>query len=329
MLPVEDRDWGGVSAEAMPLWDGIAITVARRLSRAILTGIPRTYHRIDDDAPLIRGRLRVEILVRQTPPRLERPPISYDELTTDTALTRILRDLARRLYRSVRGTEAARITREPWLLLEPLARDWQPADHVGDLSRNDLRFAPLVSFHRLLVAGRSTGLGTGDDQAFSLVFPMERVFEGYVANLLRRYARTAGCPTPWVQGGPRSAYLLRDATGSGIGRLKPDLVLADADGRPALIIDTKWKDLAGRAPSSADLYQIHAYAAHWQCAETLLLLPAQGEHPTRSYLVNHDPAKRVRVGFIRIHRDDATALADLAELIAATASTSTTILQSG
>lgn len=323
MLPVEDRDWGGVFAEAMPLWESIAVIVARRLSRAILAGIPRAYHRIDDDAPVIRGRLRVETLVRQTPPRLERPPISYDELTTDTALTRILRDLARRLYLSVRGTEAARITREPWLLLEPLARDWQAADDVGDLSRNELKFAPLVAFHRLLVAGCSTGLGSGDDQAFSLVFPMERVFEGYVAHLLRRYARTTGCPTPWVQGGPGFAHLLRDVTGSGVGRLKPDLALADAEGRPVLIIDTKWKDLAGRAPSAADLYQIHAYAAHWQCAENLLLLPAQGEQLTRSYVVNHDPKKRVRVGFIRIHQDDVTALTDLAALIVATPSTLT------
>jgi 5-methylcytosine-specific restriction endonuclease McrBC regulatory subunit McrC len=84
MLPIEDRDWGGVSSQAMPLWDGIAIAVARRLSRALLAGIPRAYRRIDDDAPVIRGRLRVEVLVRQTPPRLERPPIAYDELTTDT-----------------------------------------------------------------------------------------------------------------------------------------------------------------------------------------------------------------------------------------------------
>lgn len=314
-LPIEDRDWGGITAQPMPLWDGIAIAVARRLSRAILAGIPRAYHRVDDDAPVIRGRLRVEVLVRQTPPRLERPPISFDELSTDTPLTRILRDLARRLHQTVRSTDAARITREPWLLLEPLAGDWRPADQVGNLGRNDSRFKSLVAFHHLLVASRGAGLGSGDDQAFSLVFPMERVFEGYIANLLRRYARTALLTSPWVQGGPHSAYLMRDAAGDGIGRLKPDLALVDAAGRPTLIIDTKWKDLAGRAPSSGDLYQIHAYAAHWHCAETLLLLPAQTNGAMRSYKVHHDPSKRVRIGFIRIHHDESTALADLAAII--------------
>ena len=314
MIPVEDRDISMVTTERSRLWDCVAAGVAKRLMRALMAGVPRSYQRIDDDQPVIRGRLRTEILVRQCPPRLERPPITYDELTTDIPLTRLLRDLARRLYRSVSAPAALQATREPWSLLEATAGDWDTSQSLPELDRGNERFRPFLAFYQLLISGRTTGTGSGNDQTFSLLFPMERVFEGYIAGLLRRHANRLGGKRLMVQGGRKRAWLARDVYGSGVGRLKPDLAIADPYGNASTIIDTKWKVFDMGLPGPADLYQMNAYAAHWGCRDNLLLLPAQGHEAGQHLILNHDDQTAIRVGYVDINQPDGDVMTDLLKL---------------
>ena len=314
MLPIEERDLHQVTAIQGRLWDCVAYGIGRRLSRTLLAGIPRLYQRHEEDSTVIRGRLRTEVMARQCPPRLERPPIAYDELSANTSLTRTLLDLCRRLIAGTTSAVVRQAVREPLDVLEQVAGEWSPSDIVSDSDRNCARFQTFIAFHRLLIQGRTTGTGRGDAQTFSLLFPMERVFEGYVAGLLRRHALHLGITGLRLQGGTGERYLLRDECDRGVGRLRPDIFIQGDDDRPRLIIDTKWKTWDPAGPSSADLYQMHAYAAHWGCRDNVLLMPAQVGAVAETYYLAHDQATRIHAAFVSVDVPEEVAVQQLGRI---------------
>jgi len=314
MMPIEERDLQQVTAIHGRLWDCVAYGIARRLSRALLAGIPRLYQRHEEDSTVIRGRLRTEVMAGQCPPRLERPPIAYDELSANTPLTRTLLDLCRRLIAGTTSAVVRQAVREPLDVLEQMAGEWAPSDIVSDSDRNCARFQPFIAFHRLLIQGRTTGTGRGDAQTFSLLFPMERVFEGYVAGLLRRHALHLGITGLRLQGGTGQRYLLRDERDRGVARLRPDIFIQGDDGQPRLIIDTKWKSWDPAGPPSADLYQMHAYASHWGCSDNVLLMPAQAGAEAEIYSIAHDRSTRIHAAFLSVDVPEEIAVQQLSAI---------------
>jgi ADP-ribosylglycohydrolase len=87
-----------------------------------------------------------------------------------------------------------------------------------------------------------------------------------------------------IEQGPRR-YLGYDETGRGRLLMRPDIALLYPDGRPTMILDTKWKRLEGGEPmaalSPADLYQMSSYASAYRCEHVSLLYPEQEALPAR------------------------------------------------
>lgn len=122
-------------------------------------------------------------------------------------------------------------------------------------------YADALAWTRLILDEESPLTGTGGHRAPSLLFPMEAVFEAFVAkHLARQLARPLILKTQ-----ARSHHLVRHREQNWF-RLKPDLLIREG-GRDALVLDTKWKLLDGLKAngtdkyglSQADFYQLQAY----------------------------------------------------------------------
>lgn len=117
-----------------------------------------------------------------------------------------------------------------------------------------------------------------------------------------------------LQGGTGERYLLCDERDRGVARLRPDIFIQGADDRPRLIIDTKWKIWDPAGPSSADLYQMHAYAAHWGCQDNVLLMPAQAGAAAETYSLTNDPSTCIHAAFVSVDAPEEVALQQLASI---------------
>jgi 5-methylcytosine-specific restriction enzyme subunit McrC len=110
---------------------------------------------------------------------------------------------------------------------------------------------------------------------FALLFPMNTLFEEYVGRTLRMTLRREGVLTRLQ--GPRR-FVLRDEGGARRFATKPDIVVFE-DGKPALVVDTKWKRLSSalddpkRGVAQADVYQMLAYARVYGVNRLILLYP--------------------------------------------------------
>lgn len=107
--------------------------------------------------------------------------------------------------------------------------------------------------------------GAGKHSAFSLLFPMEAVFEAYVGKHLSRQLREPYC----LRAQARSFSLVKHR-GKNWFRLKPDF-LVDKNASTEFVLDTKWKLLDSALDNGSnkyglnqgDFYQLFAYGENY------------------------------------------------------------------
>lgn len=263
-------------------------------------GAPHAYRTVDQELGCIKGQWRLTDQLRR-PASQHRLYVRYDEFTPDTDVNRILRYVVEhlaRLSRDGRNVRQLRTLRE-WmddvtLMPHVTAADVRP----GLITRLNQAYTPLLNLARLFLQSDSLQLATGDADAFSFVFDMNVLFQEFVIGFIRRHRRQilpAGAESwqlrPQSQG--ISLHLAHETDGKKAFLLLPDLVVKAGHQHP-LLVDTKYKRLDPRQPhygvSSADIYQMHAYATRFQAQRVVLLYPQTVETPNPLHRRYHLPS---------------------------------------
>jgi len=194
-------------------------------------------------------------------------------------------------------------------------QDWEIEAHHFEsvhLTRNSERFRPLLDFARLVLTEATPAPRVGEITTFSLVFPMDQLFEEFVGQLIRRHASKLGLRRGAVhlQASRVRQWLLRSESGRGRFRLKPDVVVDRQASKPQTILDTKWKKLKADADdpkngvAQSDIYQLYAYANRYGCENNILLFPKVTGVTAKNYTLDGDEdGKRIRVEFLDMDYD--------------------------
>jgi 5-methylcytosine-specific restriction enzyme subunit McrC len=151
------------------------------------------------------------------------------------------------------------------------------------LNRLNRRLEPLLNLARLFLDGGVMQLAAGDVSAFAFVFDMNRVFESFVVNFIRKH-RDKILPDlrecdllPQTRGALRSLARCR---GERVFHLKPDLAVRRGDTFP-LLVDAKYKrldaNMFGAGVAQADFNQMFAYAHRYDCPRVVMLYPQSAD----------------------------------------------------
>lgn len=136
-------------------------------------------------------------------------------------------------------------------------------DYKGDLAkyvpdRNTKDYAIALLWARVFLQGKSFTSFSGSEVALALLFPMESLFESYIATLLRR---NLDASIFTVSAQDRSYHLFEEP--KAVFQMKPDIVITNKMHDTIFIMDTKWKVLSEEKANygifQADMYQIYAY----------------------------------------------------------------------
>ncbi len=263
---------------------------SEKLFATLRQGMPRAYIGREDDVSALRGSLDV---VRQftvlaaTPQRLA---CRFDELSPNIVLNQILKATVARLLKISGNAENRRRLTELTFVYEDVASipigalRW---DQVV-LDRTNVGWMELLRFARLLLQDRYQSTTTGTSEGFSLLFEMNKLFEEFVGRSLKRALQRTGVAVRLQ--GPREYALVDRQNGALRFATRPDVVVSQ-NGKPLLVIDTKWKRLKEatddpkRGVSQADVYQMMAYAHVYECDRLMLLYPHHHELAEREGLV--------------------------------------------
>lgn len=300
-----ERELARQAAPRAPLLEVLIRSFTESLLAELLRGLDHAYVQREENAEVVRGRLLLGAHLRRncaSPNRL------YQEISTfesNTPLNQVLKAACSLLLQVTTSSSTARLLRQALTYFHEVSLPPTSALSDGSLHRNNARFAEVFEFARLVLAQRSPSLQAGEHSAFSLLFPMEKVFEGMVAALLQSGARARGLSPGEVivQARGYERRLLRAEDGSEHFGLRPD-VLIGATPNPRVILDVKWKrlDLAQRSVGvpRSDVYQVLAYAAAYEGTDVVLLFPrAPGSGSTQFWTARGTSVRIETVDLVR------------------------------
>ena len=315
-----------LARQSETLLDILIRSFADKLLAEVRRGLPRRYNHCEEDLSVLRGRLDV---VRQFTAHAVRPDrlaCRFDQLDVDTPLMRIMKAAVVILGKHARAAETRRRLIELRHLLDdvtdvpPKALPW---DRV-QLDRSSRRWVSLHALAKLFLKRdwQATHHSARAGEGITLLFPMNDLFEAYVAALLRRALAGSGvevvaqggfvrCLGDWSEG--------QDCQGHTF-QTKPDIILRRG-GKPVAIIDTKWKKLGApedrkHGVSQSDVYQMMAYARLYRCRELALLYPsAPGKEDLNKVTFGiHGGPERLRIATLDLARKAPAIVASLAAL---------------
>lgn len=259
-LPVREAGVAALESFDMPLPEWIMGQFLAALDHVVQRGIRFDYVRLEEEQRFLRGQLDVTRQLRQMPGRKHLFQIRHDVFLPDRAENRLLKSAARRVLASTRSPDNWRLANELCTRLGdvPDSRDIRADFRIWRTDRNLAHYQPAKPWCQLVLGEAMPLAVAGATKGMSLLFPMERLFEGYVAAWMRKHL----VPSATLTTQARSLSLCQH-DGESMFQLRPDLMVKHKRG--TWVMDTKWKRIDGSARadkyglSQSDFYQMFAY----------------------------------------------------------------------
>lgn len=256
-----------LAASEMPLLEVFIAEFLRSAEYLVKRGLRRDYITQQNNQFALRGKLLISQHLRSNLVRKDRFYTEHDEYSLNRPANRLLRKAINRVLTwSLNNNNQKRARELSFIFSEVPSPDSIRADFQRlRLDRGMEHYQEAMSWVRLILGEQSPLTGQGTHSTISLLFPMEAVFEAYVAKHLRRQLKNEYQLTSQVT----SLSLVKHQNKNWF-RLKPDLLIRKGTINQ-LVLDTKWKliDTALNDGSSkynlsqADFYQLFAYGKHY------------------------------------------------------------------
>lgn len=259
-----------------PLTEWVMGQFLSELDHLVKRGIRFDYQRVEEEQRFMRGQLNVVAQMRQPPGRQHHFQIRHDVFLPDRAENRLLKLALEQVAKATKDAANWRLANELRSILTEVPASRQVQTDLRAWSRDRLmaHYQAIKPWCELILNRKMPIAVAGEWQGMSLLFPMEKLFERYVAGRLQELL----LPGATLESQAASEHLCEHGKGR-IFRLKPDLLI-DA-GSQRWILDTKWKRLdAGQREknywlSQSDFYQLFTYGHKYrlqQSAPTLVLI---------------------------------------------------------
>ena len=252
-----------VAARSMPLLEVFIRQFLESVNHLVKRGLRSEYVRREDNQAFMKGKLLVSKQLRHNLVNRHRFYVEYDEYLQDRPVNRLIHSALHKVAGFTKSNASQKLCRELSFAFNdvPFSKDIKQDFSAMKLSRGMDHYHAPLAWARLILEGFSPLSMHGKANAVSLLFPMEAVFEAYVASVLRKQLTHPYCLKE--QASKHSLVHYGDAQWF---RLKPDLLIEE-EGNARFVLDTKWKLLDSSKDngsekldlSQADFYQMFAY----------------------------------------------------------------------
>jgi 5-methylcytosine-specific restriction enzyme subunit McrC len=243
-----------------PLSEWVMRRFLDELDTLLKRGLRFDYHRIEDQLPFLRGQLNLMAQLRQPPGKGHQFHVRHDVYIPNRAENRLLKLALDQVRMSTQQTESWRLAQELSIRLAEIPASKHVAEdfRVWGQERLMAHYRSVKPWCELILNQQMPLAVMGEHYGISLLFPMEKLFEGFVTGWLRRHLSSE----LEIQTPARSASLCTHVDRS-IFRLEPDILISSSERR--WVLDAKWKlldafDLTNKyGLSQSDFYQLFAY----------------------------------------------------------------------
>lgn len=281
-LSVREADFADVERFEMPIREWLITCFLGELEVLLKRGLQFDYQVREEEARFLRGQLDIAKQLRQPPGKAHLFNIRHDLFLPDRPENRLIKSALVAVCSATQDNDNWRLAHEMLSQLLQLPESSDPRADFRSWSTDRLltHYRPIKPWCEFILNQHVPLSVSGGWRGISMLFPMEKLFENYVAEQLRRAIGNKGI----VRTQLATAYLC-EHKGKGVFRLRPDIEVVIGDKR--WIMDTKWKllDLYNGGStyglSERDFYQMLAYGYKLLRSEgdLILIYPAWEKFP--------------------------------------------------
>lgn len=241
------------------------------VSSLIKQGLNAAYMPVENNERFYKGKVLVSQNIKHNLVNKDRFFVRYDDYSINRPENRLIKSTLDFILKAS-GDSLNRLCAARALnCLEGIdySKSYDADFSKCNVDRSMKHYCKALSWCRVFLYGNSFTAFAGSEIAFALLFPMEKIFESFVAEKLRRHLGNGESLKT-----QDSAYSLFDSPTRAFA-LRPDFVFES--GGHTVIMDTKWKLLSDKASnrniSQSDMYQMYAYSMKYQADRVVLLYP--------------------------------------------------------
>ena len=236
-------------------------------------GLKCDYETIQSNESVFKGKMIFTGQIKYNYAHKERSFVEYDEFNTNRAENKILKSTLGYLYKN---TTSSKNKSDIKTLLNAFSDVDESKDPKADFEkivpdRKTADYQSALLWSKVFLMGKSFTSFSGSEVAFALLFPMETLFESYIAAQLKKMIGHSG----YTVSAQDKTYHLFDEPRKFL--MKPDIVITNKVLERVFVMDTKWKVLsdakANYGISQADMYQMYAYQKKYTSENVTLLYP--------------------------------------------------------
>lgn len=274
----KSNNLSSLSTTYTPLLEIFMKMFCKELLEVCKRGIRHDYVAIENNRTYLKGKLLFDRQIRHNFVHKERFYTSSDEYIANIAPNRLIKSTLKLIATFSTSHSTYALINQCLEAFEEIPSSSNiDADFLFCTnSRHFSYYEILMEWCKLFLKNKSFAPYSGESQAYTLLFPMEKLFESYVAFMLKTCNIQAHTITP-QKSDQFLYYLENNVSYHPRFNLKPDLHIQKEDGS-IIIADTKWKVLKNADDKKhgivqADLYQLFAYAHYYKAQEIWLIYP--------------------------------------------------------
>ncbi|EAJ6511096.1 restriction endonuclease [Campylobacter coli] len=264
--PFKKSQISSLQSSKMPLLEVFIAMFLDELDGVYKKGLKKDYISIEENRNFLKGKLQFSQHLKQNLVHKERFFTQSDEFMLDIAPNRLIKSTLN-LLKSKTTHHKFKIIKALEMFDEVGFSTNYEKDFTYKISRHFDYYENLLSWCKIFLQNQTFAPYKGKNEAFALLFPMEKLFEDYVAHMLKK-----ANPTQNIKTQSSGKYLI-SKKGEKCFMLKPDLYIENET-----ILDTKWKipdsnEDKKHGIAQSDLYQMFAYACKFKIHDIKLIYP--------------------------------------------------------
>ena len=302
-LPYREAGSANLNRFKQPLHEWIITQFLASFERLLQRGLRFDYNRVQEEQKFLRGQLQHVKYMRQPPAKKHIFPIEHDVYEVNRPENRLIRTALEVICKKTKDANNWKLAQELRLMTSEIPRSQKIQQDFRQWQSGRLLalYAEIKPWTELILGEYMPVSTQGEWRGMSLLFPMEKLFEYFVAYHLRR-----GLPEYQVKTQHSTEHICKHQQ-SKIFKLKPDIFIDRSQTNAKnIVMDTKWKlinqnDRGGRyGLKDSDIQQMFAYSHYYlkHESEVILVYPYRAgkfDKPLDDFGFRHTYGAKLRV----------------------------------
>ena len=273
IAPFRNLQTAGMDVARLDVFDIFIRMFINEVFWVVKRGLKNDYKTIQQNETFFKGRLLIAQNIRQNIAHKERSFIEFDDYNANRPENRLIKTT---LVYLLMKTHSSKNKSDLKMLISRFDQV-DVSDSIEDdfckcvPDRNMKDYEMALVWCRVFLQGKSFTSYTGSQVTVALLFPMETLFESYIAAKLTK-ALVGSDYRVSVQ--DRMYHLFDEPRRFS---MRPDIVVRSRKDNSCFILDTKWKVLAedkfNYGISQSDMYQMYAYQKKYDANHVRLVYP--------------------------------------------------------